>query len=486
MRKIVLAVLLLSFAATAFAQATPDLWRIHYNSNGVKATMDGIEVRDGILNLGLTLRDNGHPFQDESKNNIYAYLRSRLSGVSLGSGELIIQFHLRGATDTSGTAGGPKYNFYYDSLDSARGNNAWDFRLYNAFVTFDQVVPYIKLTAGRLYIDHLTELQIDGADLKIGNDLINAFIYYGLPVSYYISDMKTQVFGGGAETHPMQNLHFRAEVMQFSDDTDADEYGKSTLYWKARADYTYSFPFADGVLYGSAGMLENAWFYDVGTYGTIARLGTIYNLWVRGQYDSNRYKQLNLAISEFDLTNGAESEHWMIGGHLNHSFTEKFAAGLGFETRFNFNNYYGDRDYIRGMLNLDFIGLFAGNYLSITGDYWHIPSDKRYQENNKLYIGGRLSQILTDKIEMWAGASLTNYRYYYKQYKILPANAPNGGRNDSFNNSVYIFYAGVNFMPRENLLLQLDYTFENSQVIKAFDTNNDQISTINAMISYNF
>jgi hypothetical protein len=163
---------------------------------------------------------------------------------------------------------------------------------------------------------------------------------------------------------------------------------------------------------------------------------------------------------------------------------EHAALGVGYEMRRNFDTFYGDRDYHRVTGNVDLAGLFAENFISFTADWWHVPAEGDYKENNRLYVGGRVTQGISETLELSAGAGITNYRYYYKQYDKLPPLST--AKNNKLDNSVYIAYATLSYMPLENLLMQVSYSYEASQLIKEFDSNHEKISTATALVSYNF
>jgi hypothetical protein len=157
---------------------------------------------------------------------------------------------------------------------------------------------------------------------------------------------------------------------------------------------------------------------------------------------------------------------------------------IGFETRQNADDFYGDRDYYRYLANIDFIGLFTGSYISLTAEYWDIPKDGYNTENKSLYVGGKLSQSLGDAFELWLGGTLTTYRYYYKQYDILPVLA--GRSNEKLDNNVYLVYIGAYCKPLSNLLLGLDFTYEMSEVLTEIDSDNDNIGTVAFSANYTF
>jgi hypothetical protein len=400
--------------------------------------------------------------------------------VKLSEGEVSVNLNVRGAMDSRGTYGEPKYDFFYDTLDASRGDEGWDLRVYQANAVFDNVVKYTYLSAGRAYVEHLKSLQIDGGDFSVGTESLKAFAYYGSPVSFYESTRDLKVVGGGLQGGVAGLFTLRGEAIQFLDSSEEDI---DTFLWNGRADAPYRLSGMNGSLYGEGGMTEDAWVYSIGGTGYIPNAKITLSLWVKGQYERND-KPINMMVSDFEMVNGTESEYYQIGGNIYKGFGEKIAAGLGFETRQNSDDFYGDRDYYRYLANIDFIGLFAGSYISLTAEYWDIPGDGHNTENRRLYLGGKVSQSLGDAVELWFGGALTTYRYYYKQYDILPALA--GRSNEKLDNSVYLLYAGAYCEPAANLLLGLDFTYEISEVLTEISSENDNIGTVALSANYTF
>lgn len=474
--------LLLSFPLYGmdYSYVTPDRWVNHYTFGGVRMNMEGSSVQDGTLKLSVTARNTLRAYSTKNDNDFYAYLRGQLAGVSLGSGTVSATWNMRAATDTTGRNITPRYNVFYDSLDSSRGDDAWDFRLYQANIVFDDVVKYTRLTAGRFYTDHLSNMQMDGGDLIIGTDDYFGYVYYGVPVSFYKSSLDTSLVGGGAEANPLSWLTLRGEIMKFIDDSS---YDADTLYWKLRADADYAFGILDGSFYVGGGKLEDAWIYEYGTYGELLPTGTEYTIWVQGQYENND-GNINHFISDFDFVSGEVSQYTRGGFTLFQGLTAHIAASLGFETQYNYDTYYGDRDYYRYMLGVHFTDLFPGNYISITGEYWDVPADGDYKANRKFYVGGKVSQQITDNLDMWLGASLMSYRYYYRQYDQIPSLSDR--ENKKLDNSLYLLYAGASWAPKDNIILMLDYMYEHSEVLKDISSSRENISTVALSVSCNF
>jgi hypothetical protein len=391
-----------------------------------------------------------------------------------------MNLNFRGAMDSRGSYGEPKYDFFYDSLDSSRGHEGWDLRVYQANAVFDNVVKYTILSVGRTYVEHLKAIQIDGGDISAGTESFKGFAYYGSPVSFYESTRDIKVLGGGLHGGIAGLFTLRGEAVQFLDSSDDD---RDTFLWNGRADVPYRLSGINGALYGEGGRTEDAWVYAAGATGYIPGAKTTLNLWVKGQYERND-TPVNMMVSDFEMVTGTESQYYQVGANIYKGFGERIAAGIGFETRQNADDFYGDRDYYRYLANIDFIGLFAGSYISLTAEYWDIPKDGYNTENNSLYVGGKLTQSLGDALELWLGGTLTTYRYYYKQYDILPVLA--GRSNEKLDNKVYLMYLGAYCKPMANLLLGIDFTYEISEVLTEIDSDDDNIGTVALSANYTF
>jgi hypothetical protein len=300
------------FCPTVFAQqATPDSWSVHHTYSGVKASTEERDINGGSLRFAATLK-NRTRFTGYNNNDSYAYIRGRLSEVRVSDGELSMNLNFRGAMDSRGSYGAAEYDFFYDSLDSSRGHEGWDLRVYQANAVFDNVVEYTVLSVGRTYVEHLKAIQIDGGDLSVGTESFKGFVYYGAPVSFYESTGDIKVLGGGLHGGVSGLFTLRGEAMQFLDSSDSDH---DTFLWNGRADVPYKLSGLNGSLYGEGGMIEDAWVYTVGGTGYIPGAKTTLNLWVKGQYERND-DPVNMMVSDFETVNGTESQDYQVGANI--------------------------------------------------------------------------------------------------------------------------------------------------------------------------
>lgn len=461
---------------SAFAQTgnytTPDSWAQHQTGNGFKFTMDSTDVGIGNLKIGLTSRYTAMS-ADSTDQYFYQYIRAYLSDVKLGSGTMKISANVRGATDIDGYSSNlDKYRFYPTLTDSQLINHDedWDFRIYDANVVLDNVIDNTIISAGRIRINHLSDWKVDGGELLVGNNMINAYAFYGVPVSYY-DWLNEQTFGGGINTSFFNDtLQFRGEVVYFADDSEMDA---DTLTWKVRGDYNLAVSdILDTNVYGDIGMIEKAMIYEVGVFGDILKTGTTFNAWLKGQYDRND-DNISAAVSDYEYVIGTESEYVSGGLNLYQGLGNYFAVGVGVEHRYNFDEWYGDRDYTRVNGNVDFFNVIPNNYISITADYYIVPSYNQQDEEQKLFFGGRITQNVTNAIAVWAGAGFTNYQYNSHPVDLIPS--PVAFEDDKEDNNVYTAYIGGRWSITDNIMVQADYMYEMSDVINSMDSKNDEI-----------
>jgi hypothetical protein len=482
MKGLLMALVLLTAAipitVSAAEQSTPDGWRLHYNANGVKTSMNGSDVGGGTLTLGVTLRDELR-IADESDNNLYAYIRGNLSGAKVGDGSVNAALNLRAAGSSGWKTG--EYNALFDSLDSSVSEDSkWDLRLYQGNIGISQIIPLTDITLGRTYVEHLTDVHIDGADLKIGTEKYFGFAYFGLPVSYYLGSIDTKALGLGLNAD-FDVVKVRGEFISLMGDDEENTLNPDTSLWKLRADANYALDgIIDGSIYAEGGGLEDAYVYDAGILGNLTLIDLGYSLWIKGQYDENR-DGLNPVVSDYDMTVGYQSEFVQAGGRLSKAITEQIAVGIGYENRFNFSTYYGDMDYNRISGNID-LTLFEGSFISLTVDYYDVPQERQYGESKQLYAGGRVSQEVNDGLSIYGGALLTQYKYYLRDYLLPSAIYAEG--NKKLNQSVYVAYLGAQCEPVKDLTVTLDLSYESSEVLK--DTDEDIDGAIGLSLTANF
>lgn len=469
MRKVILSILtILAFmSVSAFAQdaayVTPDSWSKHITANGVKAASEGIAVGSGNLKMGLTTRAQLR-FGEDSDTNIYQYARARLSGYELGNGEMNINLNVRGAWDSEATPTLRQFHVYWDGLDTSRNREDLDVRLYQANVELNGVLPNTEISLGRVYLPAFNSYKIDGGHVSVSPiDWLKVDVFYGLPVSYY-SNINTQVVGGGLDI-PVETTgtRVRGEYSYFMH-TDGGDLDTSVA--KARVDQRI--PFAN--VYGEGSLIGDAWTYEAGIDGNYAATRTGLSAYIMGQYDKNK-GDINPYVAAFESELGASSEYFMGGVQVTQGINDYVMLALGFESRFNYDEAYGDRDYYRFFGTLDLVGLLHNNnYLSLIADYYTVEAYHRQDENSKLLFGLRMTQVVNDKVELWLGANVMNYQYHANPIKYYQGETGFSGISQAKEDeNTTLAYIGGMWQAADWCVFQLDYTFEYSDI---FDTLN--------------
>jgi hypothetical protein len=451
------------FSISVFASSTPDSWSQHQTGSGFRFTMDDTDVGFGNLKLGLTSRYSGF-YSDTTNSQFYQYVRGYLSDVEVLGGTMRVNLNIRGAASIDGYHSNPYGSYSPNITDSqfmAR-DEQWDLRIYDASVILDNVVPYSTISAGRVRINHLSSWRIDGGEILAGSESINGYVFYGFPASYYQWINQTAL-GGGINTALMSNrLRVRGEVVYFD---VSDKEFVNTLTWQVRADYNLRLPdTVDANIYALIRQIENAILYEMGVFGDTLNTNTTFNAWVKGQYDYNE-DYVSPTVSEFEYVIGAQSEYIEAGVDIYQFIGAYFGAGLGISGRMNYNEWYGDRDYTRVNGNFDMFGIISGNYISITADYYYVPEWGINDEQQRLFIGGRMTQDINKDVALWFGAGMTNHQYNTNSFTSNPAVSM---YDDSrVNDNVYTAYVGSRYSITDSVMVQADYMYEMSNVIKS-------------------
>lgn len=449
------------------AYVTPDSWSRHITANGVKAASEGITVGGANLKIGLTTRGQFR-FSEDNDVNIYQYARARLSGLKLGEGEVNINLNLRGAWDSYPRTNDREYYVYWDGMDVSRDRGDFDFRLYQGNVEFKGVIPYTDVALGRVYLPVFDSYKIDGGNIGVSPvEWLKVNVFYGLPVSYY-TDLNTQVVGGGLD-FPIDKsgTRIRGEYSYFMHN-DGGDYNTSVA--KARIDQNIPF----GHVYGEGSLIGKAWTYEAGLDGNYDRTRTGFSGYIMGQYDRNK-DEINPYVAMYESELGAMSEYFMGGFQITQGITDYVMLALGFEGRYNYNEAYGDRDYYRVFGTLDLVGLIhRNNYLSIIADYYTVEKYKRQDGNSKLMVGLRMTQKVTDSVDVWLGANVMNYQYHANPIKYYQGETGFSGISQSKEEeNTTLAYIGGMWQPVDWCVVQLDYTFEYSDIFRKDGFQND-------------
>ena len=120
-------------------------------------------------------------------------------------------------------------------------------------------------------------------------------------------------------------------------------------------------------IYAEGDLIGRAFVYEAGFDSDIHASKTNISLYVNGQAAVNN-DPINNYVSLYEGLLGT-SEYVMGGGKITQGIIDKLLIGVGYEGRYNFKDYYGDRDYHRVFGNIDLVGLIhRNNYLSLIVD----------------------------------------------------------------------------------------------------------------------
>ncbi len=480
----VLAAILVSAPVYAYvgdAYVTPDSWSRHVNANGIKASTKGIDLGDsGILKAGLTTRATLR-YSEDSDYSIYQYARVCLSDAKLGSGTVNVNINMRGAYDSSPVIGDGMYHQFYDGLYVSRkydeysrltGNYDGNFRIYQAAVEFNKVVPYLDITGGRIYLNTLDMNKIDGGNIRVdATDYFKLDLYGGLPVSYY-SNLHTSVAGLKFEVPvSISGTKIQGEYSYYIHEDGGDF---NTHVAKGRIDQSLNFPeIINAAIYLEGAIIGKAMLYEAGFDANIDKSRTGISAYITGQYDKNR-GDINPYVSLYENMLSGSSEYVMGGIMITQGITDYVLLGLGWESRYNFSEAYGDRDYQRVFGNVDLIGLIhKNNYLSLIVDYYDVQSYRRQNSSSKVMGGFRMTQVFFDGLEAWMGVNVQNYQYKSSPIKTYPQYGEPSLAISSRDENTTMAYIGGMYRPVDWCVLQLDYTFEYADLFKSEDLQPD-------------
>lgn len=493
MRKIILSAIFITFiippAAFSYQSdvyVTPDSWSKHVNANGVKSSNGGgLDFGDsGILKIGSTTRVQLKA-SDETDWSIYEYIRLRLSGAKAWNGEINMNINVRGAYDKI-----PKYNSennrtfskYYDGIYTSRRRGEFDYRIYQANLELNKLIPITDISLGRIYLTQLNNYKIDGVNIFIDPaEYFKLNVYYGLPVSNY-SNLKTQVAGASFAVPISQSgTQIRGEYSYFMHEDGGD---LNTHAARLRVDQSLIIAeLLSSTIYAEGAMVGQAYIYEIGFDANIDKSRSGLSAYLTGQ-SGNNDGSINPYVSMYEGMM-ASSEYIMGGFQFTQGITDYVMLGIGYEGRFNFTEAYGDRDYHRVFGNIDLIGLIhKNNYLSLIVDYYNVAAYGRQNAESKVLGGLRMTQVFTDKIEAWIGANVQNYQYRRSPIRMSGLNYGfeeiNARRN---NENTTLAYIGGQWRVTDWCVLQLDYTFEYADLFKSADLQPD-VHTVELWVNF--
>lgn len=472
-----------AFAAVGFAYVgdnytTPDSWRQHATPNGIKRSINGLDFGDnGTLKINATTRFNLRANADDLDYSVYEYIRLRYADAKLANGTVNLNLNARLAYDSTPENNLRQFDRFRDGFMLSSMDNGFDWRIYQANVEFNKVVPLTDIDLGRIYLTTFDNYKIDGANVNVAaSEYFNFNIFGGLPVSYY-SDLHTYAVGASfAIPIEASGTKIQGEYTYFSDYQDTNKY---THVAKLRLDQAIRTAPVNGNVYAQADMIGKALLYDVGFNLNVDASKTGIKGYVSGQgltNDEGDYVNPYVALYE-DIF--GSTKYVMGGVRFTQGIKDFLMIGVGYEGRYNMSVAYGDRNYHRVYGNIDLIGLIhKNNYLSLIVNYYDVAATRLYDRNTQVLAGLQMTQVFTDQVEAWLGVNVTNNGY--RRSSILKNNPTHGEYammadfyGKQVNENTTVAYVGVSYQPVKWFILVADYTFEYADVFKSYDFQPD-------------
>lgn len=471
------------FAYVGDGYTTPNSWGMHATANGIKSSVNGLSFGDsGMLKIGDTVRLNLRA-TDDTDWAVYEYIRLRYYDAKLADGTVNINLNVRGAYDSGPSYNNRQFERFRDGLATSSKNNNFDYRIYQANVEFNKVIPYTDLDLGRIYLTTFDNYKIDGINLNFEpSSYFNFNVYGGLPVSYY-SDLHTYAAGASFAIPVAQSgTKIQGEYTYFADYENQNNY---THVAKLRLDQSLDFEALNGSIYVEGNMIGKALLYDAGVTLNVVPSKTGLHAYISGQgltNDDGAY--VNPYVSLYEDILGS-TKYVMGGVRITQGIKDFMMIGVGYEGRFNFTESYGNRDFNRVYGNVDLIGLIhRNNYLSLIVNYYDIAAFGHQDRNTQLLAGLQMTQVFTDKIEAWLGVNVTNNRY--NRASIMLNGLSDGWlsyNSSQMDENTTVAYIGASYQPVDWFVLVADYSFEYADMFKSADLQPD-VHTISVWANF--
>jgi hypothetical protein len=438
---------------------TPDSWGLHTTPGGFKDSYEGIRLGNtAIMDMNLTTRYRIRANEYSDDQDLYQYVRGSIKGFKLGNGTVEASYFLRFADDIDGT---DREHFFDDSLDLGLDGGNWDTRFYHGEISFDNVISNTKIVMGRQYVSHLETVQIDGLDVVYDiNDKFTIYGFSGGAVSYFDDWDDDWIHGGGFEFRPFNGTKIRAEYIRANVEDFSDD------IVNVRVDQVVPY----GNVYTQFGNLDNAQSLEAGGNFTLPKFGTIFNLKYEGVYDEisdkNSYVEnpLTYALLPYGKYN-------LFNISAYQGFLEHYMLGAGVEHRnANGNNDFFNRDYTKFFTSFDIMGLPTdGTYISLFVEKWDTEDNKESDDEQKLQVGGSITQQITPELDIYAGTKYDRYKYDFVEFDYGDVTLARGRKRES----IRTYYFGGKWEPNKRISLIVDCNIENSDVFDDDDFKNN-------------
>jgi hypothetical protein len=460
-----------SFALEGGEYQTPNSWKQHHSFGGVKYNTGGVNLNGTEFDATVTSRTVQRSFRDDLTEE-FAYLRLRLGNIKAADGTVGFSLYARGGY-ASEEFKLEDFNAAKNGFYTERQDDLLALRVYQANAVFDEVIPLTALTLGRQYLSHIDTMLADGgnAELSLFDKKLKVYALYAMPVSFYVSDPDTYVYGGGVDT-AVSIIRARAEYLGYDD--GKKDYRNDVI--KARLDGNLSF----GNIYLSYKNIDSANDIQAGTVLDFAPVingmgGTTITASVRTITDYYG-EEVTAFLDSYNTSLGQEGKNTVIAGDISQGLLSWLVLTVGGEGKIiEGEPNYAHREFSHLYTNIDLNGLFSPNlYIKVTGDSWLAPKDKGLKEESTFQIGGEISYS-AEELAIWAGTAFQKYRYYIPDER-LSYPAPLLKR---FEENARTFYLGGEYaFLGSGLTVAADVSVTSSSVFSAYnDEFNDSADT---------
>lgn len=448
---------------------TPDSWGMHTTPGGFKNSYQGIKLGNtAVMDMNLTTRFRLRANEYSDDEDLFQYVRGSIKGIKLGQGNVEGSYFLRFSGDLNGS---DSKRFFDDSHDLGLDNNDVYTRFYHGELTFRNVIPNTKIVAGRQYVSHIETLHIDGIDVSYEiNDKLTVFAFSGAAVNYFDDWDDDWIHGGGFEFKPFHTTKIRGEYIRANVENFHDDIAH------IRVDQVVPY----GTVYAQFGNIDKAQSLEAGGNFQLPKIGTLFNVKYEGVYDEigddNSYVEnpLTYALLPYGKYN-------LINVSAYQGFLEHFMLGAGIEYRnANGKNDFFNRDYTKYFTSLDIMGLpTKGTYISLFIEKWDTEDNKESDDEQKLQVGGSITQQITKTLDIYAGTKYERYKYDFLEFDYGDITLARGRKKES----VRTYYIGGKWEPTKRISLIVDCNFENSDILEHYDDDFENNVTVEAWLN---
>jgi hypothetical protein len=400
-----------------------------------------LEEGDLIVDVGVATRNVAQLSALTNDDDLYQYVSLNLQPVVLGSHEpgsptVTGTFLLRVGVDTTAAANRPgTYNPFVNLFDVQRGEHAAAATVFTGFLEASDLVPGSKLRVGRQFVTHTGAFQLDGAHvaLRLGEHAA-AYAYGGVPVSYFFgSESGNQIEGVGVVARPWARTRVETEYTHVQ--AQRAENDLVTVAAEQRL--------AHGVQLGARfrQLDTNPWDLGFRLGVPVPWLGLMARVRVR-QVLSDVRGDIAYPISPFTSVLGPERKLTNVAVEATRPMTTQIDLTAGTQIQaLAAGKEYASQSYQRVFAQLDLAELpWRGAFVTPIIEHWTVSDDATTQ------LGLRWTQVLSNRLETWAGTEYAQYLYDYL--------------HDRQHDHVRLYYLGMLWRPADRFHVGLDFQAE--------------------------